>query len=289
MANRGPPSQRAYTTYGTNRVNGNQIFDTRDPDVKDVDYEIDTRWTNTSSNKEFYLKSFVNTNKITEANWIAFLDASSSIIQVTPSSGTTVTPTSGNINVNGTGIVTVTGSGDTLTINAIAGATGITTLTADSGGSVGPTLGNINTISSVASTANSVDLQLIGNPGTSTITLTQYNRLTGTASGAGVTTLTPISFALGATPAVYRFEVRVAAFDSAAVLGAGYSIWGAVRTTGAAGVVIGTPDKIIDEEGALVAGNANLIVTGNNMEITYDVPAGSTVNVRADVFITQVV
>lgn len=273
-----PPKSRAYITSGTTELHGDQVFLARDPAVTDTSYETGTRWTNTDTNIEFFLKAFTSTNNVTQATWVAYLDASGSILQVTPSSGTVVTPTLGNINLNGSGDITVTGAGDTLTIADSGAGSDVNTLTGDSGGAVGPTANNISLLSTLSSTFDANCVRVVGNPGTSTLTITTHNTLTGTAAGAGPTVLTPIIFALGTTSA-YRFETRMIVFDSAASEAAGYDIFGTIRTDGATATLVALNTQIIAEEGNLATGIADMVVSVNDMQITYTVPAASTVSV----------
>lgn len=93
------------------------------------------------------------------------------------------------------------------------------------------------------------------------------NRLQGTVTTANATPTTVISFPLGATPGLYTFDVQIAGYDTTDAEGVGYFISGSVRTTGAAAVVIGTPDKVVNEEASpvdLTPCDANLTVSANN-------------------------
>lgn len=89
------------------------------------------------------------------------------------------------------------------------------------------------------------------------------NRVRGSVSTADATPTTLSSFSLGATPGVYNFDIQVVGYDVTDTAGIGYFISGSVRTTGAAAVLVGTPDKIVNEEASTVACDANLIVTAN--------------------------
>ena len=150
--------------------------------------------------------------------------------------------------------------------DSTSGAGDIETLTGDTGGAVGPDGAfNINLLTALSSDFNLSELQSVGNPGTNTITFTQFNTLTGFVSGVGPTTLNVITFDLGATAAVYIMDIRMVVFDSSVPEGAGYNIFGTIRTTGAAAVLVGTPDKIVNEEGGLIAGDGNMIVTGKQI------------------------
>ena len=92
------------------------------------------------------------------------------------------------------------------------------------------------------------------------------NRLQGTVTTAGAVTSTIISF----TPTVvgtYAIEARIAAYNTTGSLGAGYSLFGTARYDGVNSNLCGTPDKIINEEGAMSAANITMTVSGANILI----------------------
>lgn len=97
-----------------------------------------------------------------------------------------------------------------------------------------------------------------------------------------------ITVPLGSIPGTYAIEARVASFNASTPAGAGYEIFGAVRTTGAAAVLVGSPDVIANEEAALAAADADLIVSGNNAIIQVTGVAGLTIDWAATLFFTRV-
>lgn len=105
--------------------------------------------------------------------------------------------------------------------------------------------------------------------------------LNGTATTVGAVTADPITFPMGGAATVTTFDILIAGFDTTTNLGVGYSIIGTVRTTGAAAVLVGTPDKTVNEEGGSVIADANLVVAGNNAIVRVTGIAGSTINWRA--------
>jgi len=160
--------------------------------------------------------------------------------------------------------------------NGSAGMGSVDTLTGDIGGPVGPDgANNINLLTGPQLTS-------IGDPGINTIIFTLDGANHGTATTVGAVTAQVITIALGATPGVYTFDVKVAAFEAGTPSGAGYTIVGSVRTTGAAAVLI--PSQAVDEfeEAAMVAADAALTVAGNNAQITVTGVAGLTINWVAD-------
>lgn len=112
-----------------------------------------------------------------------------------------------------------------------------------------------------------------GSGNTITITVNPVD-VTGSVTTTGPTSASVITFPLGAVPGVYTFDASVAAFavsGTGSPAGAGFTIVGSIRTTGAAGILI--PTQVVDhfEETALstpVAVTAVLGVSGNNAVIT---------------------
>jgi len=105
-----------------------------------------------------------------------------------------------------------------------------------------------------------------GSSGSNTITVFISNRITGSVTTTDATPTTIASFSLGATPAVFVFDIQISSFNLTDVNGDGYFISGSARTDGATATLCGTPDKIINEEVADAA-DANMIVSGNNVII----------------------
>lgn len=73
------------------------VFNTRDPNSNDFNYQVKQRWVNTSQNSEWILIGFTQSNNTTVANWIQLSDrvfTLNVIYQNTPGSYT-YTPTSG--------------------------------------------------------------------------------------------------------------------------------------------------------------------------------------------------
>lgn len=154
-----------------------------------------------------------------------------------------------------------------------------------------------DTVGTVVSPDPSSNIQLSG--GTSNIKIVSdvagfkldfsiANQVSGTTTTVGAVTGDVITLSLGATPGSYQFSVRVAAFDAITPLGAGYELVYAMRTTGAASTLIGTPEKTINEEGALSAGNVSIIASANNMIVRVLGTAGKTIHWKADLTYTFV-
>lgn len=104
-------------------------------------------------------------------------------------------------------------------------------------------------------TANEVDIVLT-------------NRLQGTSATTGATTTPIITFSLGTTPATFVIDANIAAFNASTPAGAGYSLFGTVRTNGTTAFLVGTPDKINNEDAAMVPCASDITVSGNNVIIS---------------------
>lgn len=94
------------------------------------------------------------------------------------------------------------------------------------------------------------------------------NRLQGITSTSGAASSTIISF----TPTVigtYSIEYRIAAYNETSLLGAGYSLFGAIRFDGVNSTICDTFDEIVNEEGdmdnldiAVSVAGANVLLNG---------------------------
>ena len=171
------------------------------------------------------------------------------------------------------GIINVAGGG--------GGGAPVETLTGNDGIAVPPTANNIFVVGGSLSVNNTNGITTTGNAGASTETFNLTNRVQGTVTTANATPTTLTTFALGAVPGVYNFDIQISGYDITDTAGVGYFISGSVRTTGAAAVLVGTPDKIVNEEAATVACDANLIVSGNNAVVQVTGIAAKTIDWRA--------
>jgi hypothetical protein len=135
-----------------------------------------------------------------------------------------------------------------------------TNFDADSGIAV-PVANTLNVIGD-DTTANNVNGIFTTGAG-NTLSILLTNRVQGSGSTVGAVTTDIITLVLS-IPGTYTFQVNISAFEDTTPAGAGYSIFGTVRTDGANAVLVGTPDKIVNEEAALSTGDANIVVSGNN-------------------------
>jgi len=153
----------------------------------------------------------------------------------------------------------------------------IETLTGDVGGAVGPDGAlNVNLLTDDFLTTT-------GNPGTNTITISLDNSQVDTGQTIGAVTDDICVLNLGATPATYTIEAKVAGFESTTPASAGYDLLCVARTTGAAASLVGFPDKFNREEAALAASTADFVAVGNTIVIRVTGTAGLTINWRATI------
>lgn len=152
----------------------------------------------------------------------------------------------------------------------------VDTLSGNVGGAVGPDgASNINVV-------GGANILVTGNPATNTLTVDLEGGATGTGQTIGAVTDDVITFALGAAAGVYEISVRIAGFDAVTPAGAGYRINAAVRTTGAAGILIGVNAVDTFEEAALVAGSVAIVVIGNDAIVRVTGVAGLTIDWSAE-------
>src|SRR5271157_3458790 len=115
-----------------------------------------------------------------------------------------------------------------------------------------------------------------------TVTITSADpSLVGTGTTIGAVGGGILVIPLGAVAGTYMFDVKVAGFDSVTPSGAGYHINAAVRTTGAAAVLVS--NQVVDSmtEAALVTSNAQIIVLLNTAIVQVTGVVGLTINWKA--------
>ncbi len=151
-----------------------------------------------------------------------------------------------------------------------------------------PAANILNEIGGSVSTNNNNGIQTDGSSGSNTLTIQLTNRITGSVTTTDATPTTIASFSLGATPAVFTFDIQIASFNITDVNGDGYFISGSARTDGATATLCGNPDKIENEE-VVDTANANMVVSGNNVIIQAVGIAGKTHHWRTVATYMQVV
>ena len=115
----------------------------------------------------------------------------------------------------------------------------------------------------VLANITSVDASVTITNGPGTIDLSVGTQISGTGQTVGLTTANVITLPLGSTPGTYTLEARVAGFESSTPAGAGFQIFGTVRTTGAAAVLVDIPDIVDNLESAISTCLADIVVSGN--------------------------
>ncbi len=126
----------------------------------------------------------------------------------------------------------------------------------------------VNGFDSTEDNANGIITKggVVGTGTANEVDIVVTNRIQGTTSTAGATTSSIITF----TPTItgtYAIECRISAYNTTASLGAGYSLFGTARFDGVNSNLCGTPDKIVNEEGAMASANITMTVSGANILI----------------------
>lgn len=103
------------------------------------------------------------------------------------------------------------------------------------------------------------------------------NRVSGTNSTVGAASATIATFTPTAV-GTYAFEFRISVYNTTSLLGAGYSIFGAIRFDGANSNVCDIFDEIINEEGAMTNLDIAVSVAGANVLVTGTGYAAQTIN-----------
>jgi hypothetical protein len=117
-------------------------------------------------------------------------------------------------------------------------------------------------------------IQTDGSSGSNTLTVELTNRVRGAGTTMGATTITVVTLPLGTTPGTFVFDANFSAYTASstpptpAPAGAGYAVFGSVRTDGTTAFLVGTPDKIKNEDPAFTTCSADIAVSGNNMLLT---------------------
>jgi hypothetical protein len=103
------------------------------------------------------------------------------------------------------------------------------------------------------------------------------NRIQGTVTTEGAITSPIITF----SPTVvgtYSIECRIAAYNTTVPLGAGYSVFFAIRFDGVDANSTGVADIIVNEEGAMSSAKVTVTVSGGNILINGVGYLGQTIN-----------
>lgn len=143
-------------------------------------------------------------------------------------------------------------------------------------GTAVPAANVLNVFASESSTNVDGGINTTGSGNTVTVLLT--NRMTGSVTTSNATPAPLLTLPLGAVPGVYYIEGNLIAFDVTDAAGAGYAFSTAARTTGAAGIEIGTEFKDLFEEAALSSADLSVSISGNSLVISAIGIAGKTID-----------
>lgn len=141
-----------------------------------------------------------------------------------------------------------------------------------------PAANILNVLGNDSTSNNSNGIFTDGSSGSNTLTIFLSNRLQGTTSTVGAVTGDVITFALGATPGTYTFDCRISGFNASTPAGVGYTIVGAVRTTGVAATLLASQQVDSFEEASTTACTGTLVVSGNSAIFQVLGAAGLTIN-----------
>jgi hypothetical protein len=137
----------------------------------------------------------------------------------------------------------------------------------------------VNGFDSTENNANGIITKggVVGTGTSNEVDVVITNRIQGTVTTVGATTSPIITFT-PLTVGTYAIEIRISAFNTTATLGAGYSVFGTARFDGVNSNLCGTPDRIVNEEGAMSSANATMTVSGANILINGVGYAAQTIN-----------
>ena len=159
--------------------------------------------------------------------------------------------------------------------------TSLTTIVTDSG-TVLVAANTVNMTGGQTSVDNDNGVRTIANPNNSNNEVIQLtNRLTGSGTSVNAASADLITFALGASAAVYRFSFYVSGRDTGTGDGLGYTVDGSARTNGAAATIISTPDVDADEDASLLTATIDLVASGNNVILRVNGVVGQTITYKA--------
>lgn len=208
---------------------------------------------------------------------------------VTGTNGVTATPTTGAVTVSGVNATTstvgvasfnpadfsVNSAGQVSTLASTLPVTVPTSFLTTNNTSVVGTPGGTATLTANVLTLNAASVSTNDVSGIqaaaigSTVVYELTNRIQG--SGTTVDGSTPVqlySFPLGTTPGVYQFTTTLVAYNTTDSIGAGYTSYRTVRTTGAEGVLIDAFISSIGEEGAMTGISVVNSISGNNVVLS---------------------
>lgn len=153
-----------------------------------------------------------------------------------------------------------------------------TQFTADDATIAIPAANNLNVFSRDTTDNNVNGIQTTADPNLSDNLFVELtNRLQGTVSTSGAASGTIITF----TPTVigsYSIEYRISVYNETSLLGAGYSLFGAIRFDGVNSIICDIFDEIINEEGTMTNLDIAVSVAGANVLLVGTGYVGQEIN-----------
>lgn len=102
---------------------------------------------------------------------------------------------------------------------------------------------------------------------TNVVTVQLTNRIFGGATTLPSGSAIAATLTLPAVSGVYTFEVKVAGYEATTPAGIGFSLFAAVISDGVTATKIGVTDKIKNAQAALAVADADILVSGNTVEV----------------------
>lgn len=159
----------------------------------------------------------------------------------------------------------------------------LATLSVEGGAPILPVAGNFDFSGAPGSGVT------FSSPGAGQIEVSVANTVGGTATTVNAVTADVITIALPVPAATTTFDIIITGHNVTDGQGVGYSIFGTVYTNGAAvASLVGSPDKISNENPGSITADANLIATANTAVVRVLGIAGKTINWNATARYVQV-
>ncbi len=128
---------------------------------------------------------------------------------------------------------------------------------------------------------NDNGIQTDGSSGSNILTVQLTNRSTGTVTTVDATLTTVITFSMGVTPGAFYVYGNVQAFNSSNPAAGTYSFSGGFRTDGATGTELGIELHDEFEDPVLVSSDIFLSASGNNIVLSVQGIAATSINWNA--------
>ncbi len=140
-----------------------------------------------------------------------------------------------------------------------------------------PALNILDVFGNDITTNNVNGIQTDGSSGSNILTIQLTNRLQGSVTTVGAMNGDVITFT-PTTIGTYAIEYRAVAYNTTSLLGAGYSLFGAVRFDGVNSNLCDLFDPIDNEEGTMSNTGLDVVVSGSNIILRATGYLGQTIN-----------